>query len=191
MTESASRDRLLAAALAEMSVAGYAGASVAAICRQAGVTKPTLYHFFGSKEGLFAALVVSHGPPLTKRLAGVARYDGDVKRTLERIAVEQFAVAREHEAFSRTLILAWFGPRESATQPALDLLSSWYRLLVEAFTAAEQDHGNMRGRAHRYAASFGGLLFTFQNWGWAGLADTSDPAFAREAVRQFMHGIFS
>ncbi len=191
MTEPGSRERLLAAALEHTSTAGYTGASVASICHTAGVTKPTLYHFFANKEGLFAALVATHGPQLTQRLTLAARYDGDIKRALERIAAEQFAVSREHEAFSRTLVLAWFGPREAATRPALELLAAWYQLLVETFTAAERDHGNMRGRARRYAVSFGGLLFTYQNWGWAELVDTSDPALPREVVHQFMHGIFS
>ncbi|HEY4266839.1 MAG TPA: TetR/AcrR family transcriptional regulator [Galbitalea sp.] len=53
------RDRLLAAAaklLAEQGVS----VSTRAICELAGVTAPTLYHYFGDRDGLLQA-VVSHG----------------------------------------------------------------------------------------------------------------------------------
>ena len=47
------RDRILAAALAEFSAEGFAGARVARISRRARVNKRMLYHYFGNKEDLF------------------------------------------------------------------------------------------------------------------------------------------
>ena len=47
------RDRILAAALAEFSKHGFAGARVARIARRARVNKRMLYHYFGNKEDLF------------------------------------------------------------------------------------------------------------------------------------------
>jgi AcrR family transcriptional regulator len=47
------RDRILAAALAEFSAHGFAGARVARIARRARVNKRMLYHYFGNKEDLF------------------------------------------------------------------------------------------------------------------------------------------
>jgi AcrR family transcriptional regulator len=47
------RDRILAAALAEFSEHGFAGARVARIARRARVNKRMLYHYFGNKEDLF------------------------------------------------------------------------------------------------------------------------------------------
>ena len=49
--------RILDAALAEFCANGYDGASMAALARRAGVSKPTLYQYFGNKEGLFAAVL--------------------------------------------------------------------------------------------------------------------------------------
>lgn len=51
-----SRQALLAAALDEFSVRGYAGARVADIARRAGVNKQLINYYFGSKEGLYLAL---------------------------------------------------------------------------------------------------------------------------------------
>lgn len=51
------RGRILAAALAEFSVKGFAGARVDAIARRAKGNKRMLYHYFGNKEALFAAVL--------------------------------------------------------------------------------------------------------------------------------------
>src|SRR5216683_4206140 len=51
------RDRILAAALAEFSAHGFAGARVARIARRARVNKRMLYHYFGNKESLFREIL--------------------------------------------------------------------------------------------------------------------------------------
>jgi AcrR family transcriptional regulator len=51
------RDRLLETATALFAEKGYAGTSVREIVDQAGVSKPVLYYYFKSKEGLFYAIL--------------------------------------------------------------------------------------------------------------------------------------
>ncbi len=55
----AKRQRILDAALEVFSEAGYAGTSMDAIALAADVSKPTLYMYFGSKEQLFEAIMLS------------------------------------------------------------------------------------------------------------------------------------
>lgn len=50
--------RILDAALRVFAADGYAGASMDAIAAAAGVSKPTLYQYFGGKEALFAAIML-------------------------------------------------------------------------------------------------------------------------------------
>jgi AcrR family transcriptional regulator len=54
---SKTKRRLLHVALKIFADRGYAGASVQAIVDAARVTKPTLYYYFGSKAGLYQALL--------------------------------------------------------------------------------------------------------------------------------------
>jgi AcrR family transcriptional regulator len=54
---SKTKRRLLRVALKIFADRGYAGASVQAIVDAARVTKPTLYYYFGSKAGLYQALL--------------------------------------------------------------------------------------------------------------------------------------
>jgi AcrR family transcriptional regulator len=55
----AKETRILEAALSVFAEAGYSGASMDVIARRAGVSKPTLYQYFGSKEQLFEAIMFS------------------------------------------------------------------------------------------------------------------------------------
>src|ERR1017187_10623450 len=50
---SRTREKILAAALAEFSAKGFAGARVDAIAGRARINKRMLYHYFGDKKGLF------------------------------------------------------------------------------------------------------------------------------------------
>lgn len=51
------KTRLLEAAQAVFAAHGYSGANISDIVAQAGTTKPMVYYHFGSKEGLFAAVL--------------------------------------------------------------------------------------------------------------------------------------
>jgi AcrR family transcriptional regulator len=55
--ETNSRERLLETATELFAEKGYAGASVREIVEKAGVSKPVLYYYFKSKEGLFYAIL--------------------------------------------------------------------------------------------------------------------------------------
>ena len=55
----ASRAALLRAGRAAFACHGLAGARVAAIAREAGLNKQLLYHYFGSKEGLYCSVLES------------------------------------------------------------------------------------------------------------------------------------
>ena len=51
------QDRILAAALAEFARNGFSGASMQGIATRAGVSKPTLYQYFGGKQALLGAVL--------------------------------------------------------------------------------------------------------------------------------------
>ena len=57
VSESESKERLLAAAKALVLANGYAGTTVDSICEKAGLTKGSFYHFFKSKEELGLAVL--------------------------------------------------------------------------------------------------------------------------------------
>lgn len=67
--EATTRDRLLLAAAGLLDESGGRDVSTRAVCERAGVSAPTLYHHFGSKQGLVDA-VVNYG--FAQYVAGAA-----------------------------------------------------------------------------------------------------------------------
>jgi AcrR family transcriptional regulator len=73
------RGRILAAAVAEFSARGFAGARMDAIARRARSNKRMLYHYFGDKSALFRA-VLRH--KITERRALLDGAPGDLSENL-------------------------------------------------------------------------------------------------------------
>ena len=61
-------EQIVATAIGEFAENGYAGASMAAIARRAGISKPLIYQYFGSKDGLYLACLHSVSGGLLTRL---------------------------------------------------------------------------------------------------------------------------
>ncbi len=78
------RERLLQTAIGIFAEKGYAGTSVREIVEQTGVSKPVLYYYFQSKEGLFLAILDMAENLQKDLLAGVLKSTGNV---LDRLLV--------------------------------------------------------------------------------------------------------
>ena len=122
-----SSDRILQSALELFSSKGYDATSVREICEAAGITKPTLYHFYGSKEGVYRALVEGVLERFRSQLVDQIGQPGPVEVRLQRVARQYFDAARGHRDLMRFLFSIVHNPPESA--PAIDL-SSFYEDVV-------------------------------------------------------------
>ena len=60
--------QIVAHAVAEFAASGYAGASMVRIARRAGISKPLIYQYFGSKDGLFLTCLHTVAGALLTRL---------------------------------------------------------------------------------------------------------------------------
>jgi AcrR family transcriptional regulator len=185
------REAILARALELWGQRGYDAVGVQEIVEAAGITKPTLYHYFGSKRGLLDALIETRSEGLHNALVPAASYDGDIVRTLESIARGYFAFARENPEFYRLLLAFSFAPSDSDERLAVaSRNAAQYQALERLFEAASHQHGNMRGRQKAYAATFLGMINTYIGLAINGHA-TLDDELVYRATHQFMHGIFS
>ena len=185
------RAALLDCALSLFAARGYDAVGVQEICETVGITKPTLYHYFGSKRGLLEASLSSFFNRLRMELQEIVVYKGDMPLTLHQVAMAYFNFARQNPVFYRLQLGLWFAPRESeAFQIVSELNRFQFDMIEKIFLDAVPQHGNMRGRHQAYALTFLGMLNTYIGLGLNGLADL-DEALARQAVRQFQYGIYS
>ncbi|NPV78028.1 MAG: TetR/AcrR family transcriptional regulator [Anaerolineae bacterium] len=185
------RTVILNCALRLFAARGYDAVGVQEIAESAGVTKPTLYHYFGSKLGLLKTLVETYHDPFVQAVEQAAQYNGDLPFTLEKVGNVFFQFARENPVYCRLQLALYFSPRGSE---AWQVIASWnerqHQQIEELFNAAVQQHGNMRGRQRLYAAVFTGLLNTCIGLWLNGYAEL-DEELLRNALRQFQHGIYS
>ena len=185
------RHNIMDQALELWAARGYEAVGVEPIARAAGVTKPTLYHYFGSKAGLLEALLHENFLALLDQVRPAAAYQGDLPLTLYRLAGAYFAFARQRPAFYRLQLSLWLGPAASeATLAVRPWGMRQQEMLVELFIAAAADHGNMKGRHRRYAVSYLGQVNTFIGLVLNGYLEPGDE-LVFNLVHQFMHGIYS
>ena len=185
------RAKILDCAVRLFSERGYDAVGVQEIAEAAGIKKPTLYHYFGSKEGLLRTLLNEGFAPLFERLEGASEYHRDVITTLQQIATVYFDFAREHPLLYRMQLMMWFTPGSSDSFNAVTAIHARQQEVMETFfLRAAQDHGNMKGRHRAYAATYLGMVNTYASLGLNGMANLDDE-LAHSAVHQFMHGIFS
>jgi TetR/AcrR family transcriptional regulator len=170
---------------------GYDAVGIQEIVDTAGITKPTLYHYFGNKEGLLDAIFNDNFSNLLTALEKATQYQGNITSSLELIASTFFEFAASHPNFYRFQLACWFAPSQSAAFKAVDKYApQQHRLMEEFFQQAAHDHGNMRGRQQQYAASFLGLINTYIGYSLKDYLELGE-SVVRTTVNQFMHGIFS
>jgi TetR/AcrR family transcriptional regulator len=131
------------------------------------------------------------GGRLRAEVLPVAEYRHEVKTGLEEIFFAYRACFRKDPLFFRLFYsLSAAPPHSEGHIAAYPLYLDLFTALEDFFEAAALDHGNMKGRAKAYAASYIGILNTYALFEMNGHLDLTDAAL-RQAVHQFMHGIFS
>lgn len=104
------RSTILSRALELWSERGYEAVGVQEIVDSAGITKPTMYHYFGSKRGLLDALIDERSAGLREALDRAAEYRGDLPLTLGTVARTYFDFALKNAPFYRMQLAFWFAP---------------------------------------------------------------------------------
>lgn len=184
------RTVILRCALTLFAAPGYDAVGVQEICVAAGVTKPTLYHYFGHKRGLLEALVHERCDPFVSRLAA-ATYVNHLPHTLQNVVCEYFRFATDEPVLYRMLLALWLTvPENDAFSVIAALNERQQHILEELFLHATRDHGNMRGRHRVYALTFLGTINTYIAASLNGYVQLDD-ALVQQAVKQFSHGIYS
>lgn len=182
---------LLNHALELFAARGYDAVGVQELASAAGVTKPTLYHHFGNKQGVLKALISRDSQPLLEQLKAVTHYRGDLPLNLKTLVGSYLTFVDRQPDFYRLLAACYLAPPESDSYRLAYPVHEQQHGLVEAlFEQAGRDHGNMRGRARRYAHSFVGLINTYLLLALAGEVRV-DAQLEHDVVHQFSHGIYS
>jgi TetR/AcrR family transcriptional regulator len=135
-----SHDRILQKALELFSEKGYDATSVREICEAAGITKPTLYHFYGSKEGVYRAIVEGSLERFKAEMIRALSGEGSLRERLVRMARGYVDATLREPDLARFIMALIHNPPHSA--PATDFVG-FYQGILDAL-AREVDEAITR-----------------------------------------------
>ena len=133
--ETRSNDRILLKALELFSEKGYDATSVREICEAAGVTKPTLYHFYGSKEGVYRAIVEGALARFRADMVATLYREGSLRDRLVAMARTYVDATLGQPDLARFIMALIHNPPQSG--PATDFVGFYESILAELARAIE------------------------------------------------------
>jgi len=144
---SESRQQILDAALALFAQKGYAATTVREIVDAAGITAPSLYYYFGNKEGLYMELMQIHCAQIDSVLESHSHKSESAKNRLKDLVDKIFQRVIEDKNFFRLMFTIYYGPSQSA--PYCDFISyhvkfhaAIKRIIEEGIASREFQSGN-------------------------------------------------
>jgi AcrR family transcriptional regulator len=181
-----SANRILETALDLFASHGYDATSVQAICDAAHITKPTLYHFYGSKEGVYNALVASALERVRASLFAALAAQGPLVERLKLVVRDLFADATADPKLWRFLGTSVWSPGSAPVEDAHCNYAEYGALIAGAIDAAvesgELTPGTTPVRVLVLKGGVGEALDSFVLFG--------EPALTPELADQLIDAVF-
>ena len=130
------RERLLSGATALFASKGYAATTVREIVERAGVTKPVLYYYFRSKEGIYLDLMREPFGKFTALVEETVLEAGSARERLFRLSLMAYDIFVENLDTARVMYSIYYGPPQGA--PFIDF-DAYHRRFQEAVLQVLRD----------------------------------------------------
>lgn len=175
---------------------GYDAVGVQEIVERAGLTKPTLYYYFGSKIGLLRTLLETRFERYLSLVKEAVKAERDIRETLYRLGEISCAFYEEDRQFYMLMMALLYSARENeAYQAVRPYFVELYESIVRAFEREAGKLGNMRGRQRQFAIGFLGTIHQYLFLQWETNQEEASGRIGGEqiasVVDQFMYGIFT
>ena len=187
----ASRARILKTAIRQFAQKGYAGTSVQDISAAAGISKPALYYYFGSKLGLYHEVVHGAQEQCHHLIKAAAARGADVPIQLVEILAALFGFAIENRELSRIVVSASFAPPDESGPDPVREEKGWRNFrLVQTVVQRGLDEGTFDSHftAMELARRIYGVLAFEVMVATLNLAAAPTCTDAQRIVDHFLHG---
>ena len=131
-----------------------------AIAAEAGISKPMVYNYFGSKEGIYLAYLARAGRDLLNRMLAADVPDGTLAERLEAGAGAFFGFVGENHDGWRVLREEMLSQREAVGGQVAAMRSAIHALLSEVLV----EEGGDPGRVDAYAHALTGAGESLADW---------------------------
>ena len=172
---------------------GYDAVGVQEIVEKAGLTKPTLYYYFGNKIGVLRTLIETKFEELRNSVRKALDSEGDIRAHLYCLAEAYCYCFECDRKFYMLMMALFYSARENEAYKAVrPYITELYEMVVQMFENASGELGNMNGRQRQFAVGFIG---TVNHYLLVHCELEQKEEIGKEQitslVNQFMYGIFS
>lgn len=185
------REKIMSIALEKFTFQGFDATGIQEIVDAADITKPTLYHYFKSKNGLLDAILEKYFEKFFEKLTHLSYNHNDLMKSLKEITKIFFDFSMENMVFYRMQLTMYFASPESYQYKKVSGYNERIFTLIEHFYKEVSNyHGNMKGREKRYAFT---LIGTINNYITLYLNQRIElnQDTIHDVVQQYMYGVFS
>lgn len=185
------KEKIMQCALELFSHKGYEGTGIQEITQAAGITKPTLYYYFGNKEGLLKAVLEYHFSDFMGKLENAAVYNGDTVNTVTQLSRMFLTIAKEKALFYRMYLSMSSSAVNTTSFLCITPFCGQIIGIVETFfLKAARDNGNMKGHEKEITVSYLGVINSYALLLLNSKLELSEKLIYR-IVHLFLHGIYS
>ncbi len=185
------RESLLLHSLQLFSKYGYDNVGVRKILDEVGVKKPTLYHYFGSKQGLLKEILEIHYTKLMNLLNETKDKPDDIIYTLEKIAKAFFTFAKENRDFYKLYFSIVYSAEKSETKETnTEYYNEVHNFIKDYFKYVNRNRDNLKDKNKQLTLSFIGTINTYISLFLYDDYELNDNTVYL-VVKQYIYGIFS
>jgi AcrR family transcriptional regulator len=187
-TENAIASKLLEAAVRLFAHKGYPATSTREIVEAAGVTKPMLYYYFQSKEGLLGAAIAHFVDQFHERLRVVVGQTSEPFDQLVELVWTHLAFCQEHKPLARLFYALYFGPDDQKNLVDLnEYTQAGHELLMQVVARASSSGLTRAGSDEDFGMALHGMIHI---WVMAALNDDVElnRELAERVVRNLVTG---
>jgi TetR/AcrR family fatty acid metabolism transcriptional regulator len=127
------QNTILEGALRVFGERGYEDATVAAICAEAGISEPTLYEYFESKEDVLFSISELYTRREIERLSQLAHYIDDPRERVRAIIQAYLEFYESNPLYTSVALLTLKGNRRYVASPAYQSVREAAHTLIEVF----------------------------------------------------------
>ncbi len=181
--------RLMDSALSLFAEKGFESTSVREIIERAGVTRPVLYYYFASKEGLFSRLIKSRIQNNAHQIDAICEEITGCADRLRAIARNFFEQAETEPAVVRLTLQLFFSPPGQG--PDIDKKALWRDRFDRIQNVVREgiESGDLKpGDTEEIAMAFCAMLDMQILSRWGSDQEALTPEFAERLVNLFLNG---
>jgi AcrR family transcriptional regulator len=189
--DNSTRARIEKCALELFATKGFSASSVREIVEAAGVTKPTLYYYFGNKEGLYQTVIQGSVQRFFSELAGVIGPPRPLRARLRAMANTYYDWLRNEPLLATAIYRDTFGFTSAEKRLDCEALAGNEIQAVERMLQEAADNGEIAPSAvsEFNVIQFLALIHIYVTRQAAGLRDDLEPSLADKVVDFYLRGI--